>query len=106
MTNLKENTNLKEQIVSMLDNTILDWDKPSMLTDMKAKPIYDRLVPAIEKLVHQARVQAVEEYKITEQIERLDIQCLEGNCRNCDSRRPLLAELNKKLKELESKEVE
>jgi hypothetical protein len=41
----------RTKIKSMLDNTILDWNKPSQLTTINAKRNYEALIPAIEKLL-------------------------------------------------------
>lgn len=107
MTNPKENTDLKpisieaRSIVNQLGDL---WEVPVDIRQATNDANWEWVDSIIEKLVHQASENAVEKYKITDRIERLDIQCLEGNCKNCDSKRPLLAELTRKLKELESKE--
>ena len=44
---------LREKITKMLDNTILDWNRPSQLTTGSADANYNKLIPAIEKLFHQ-----------------------------------------------------
>lgn len=50
--------------------------------------------------IESQRKEAVKEYKLQTAIERLDVQCSEGNCKNCDSKRPLLKKLQAQLKEL------
>lgn len=54
----------------------------------------------VDQFIQDERRQAVEEYKLQIAIERLDVQCSEGKCKNCDSKRPLLKKLQAQLKEL------
>ena len=37
----------EDEIKTMLDNTILDWNRPSQLTDISADANYRKLIPAI-----------------------------------------------------------
>lgn len=55
-----------EDIKKMLDNTILDWNRPSQLTEIDAKFNYDRLIPAIQaytdRAVLNARIDELEKF--------------------------------------------
>ncbi len=41
---------IDERIKKMLDNSILDWNRPSQLTTVEAKANYRSLIPAIKQL--------------------------------------------------------
>lgn len=44
---MKPDPMAEDEIKKMLDNTILDWNRPSQLTDISADANYRKLIPAI-----------------------------------------------------------
>lgn len=51
MTN--KTTELRTTIKNMLDNSILDWNRPSQLTDISAEANYNKLIPEIIQLIEK-----------------------------------------------------
>lgn len=54
----------------------------------------------LQKIIDSEVERAIEIHDIEQGIERLDVQCSEGNCKNCDGKRPTLKKLQSKLKAL------
>jgi hypothetical protein len=107
---MTERENLEEQIRNQVRMTI-------QLKDQNLKEIgsglYEATVgiwePALQQIMKLAesytlsRVQeAIKIHDIEQAIDRLDIQCAEGNCTNCDGKRPRLKELETELQRLKA----
>lgn len=89
---LTENEELDELFDKFVWSETTDWDDRK---EFKA---------AIEALIERRVVEAIRVHDVEEAIERLDIQCSEGKCKNCDSKRPLLNQLQAHLSNKEKQE--
>lgn len=69
------------------------------------KPVIyiDEAKAALRTYIAGEVAKAIQIHDIEQRIEWLDVQCSEGSCKNCDSKRPLLKELRADLERLSFK---
>lgn len=61
LTNSEPDNTAVDELKQLLDNNILDWNRPSQLTSISAKENYDKLIPAIQAHINTILKSIVDE---------------------------------------------
>lgn len=89
-----------EQLRKSFEANLLDGDPIQSGQMLAASEVWEWLEESLDAYVAEAIRMAIEIHDIEQAIERLDVQCSEGNCSVCDGRRPRLQELQSRLAQL------
>lgn len=100
MTEAEELDDMFDDMFWKIRSTCDDCEHP------KCRRIIESAKTEITNLITAYTERAIKIHDLEQRVEELDIQCDEGICRNCDSKRPILKKLQLEIKDLKGGKVE